>query len=60
AQKMELTMTLEKIKVNSIDPNRAPVIFSRANLSSLPGFDLARGMPDGNSTGLQRVRGNMR
>jgi hypothetical protein len=45
-EKMELTLRLNQLRVNSpIDEARAADLFTRRRLSSMPGYDLARG-PD--------------
>jgi hypothetical protein len=43
AEKVEMKMTLNGARVGAIEPQRAANMFSRRNLSSLPGYDLARG-----------------
>jgi len=41
AEKMELTMKLEGLRVNAVDAQLAATLFSRNNLSSIRSFDLA-------------------
>jgi hypothetical protein len=49
-EKIEMKMRLDGVRVGPIDPGRAASVFSRRNLASLPGFDLARGPDAPNGT----------
>jgi hypothetical protein len=47
AQRMKMKLTLNDLQVNpQIAPEQAAVAFTRSNLRSLPGYDLARRAPD--------------
>lgn len=61
AEKVEMKITLNNIRVGGFEPQRAAGVFSRRNLANLPSYDLARG-PDspagaGQPQPLQRVGG---
>lgn len=55
-EKMEMLLRLNDMQVTTVTPDRAERLFSRNDLSSLPGFDLARWAPD-QGTPIQRTRG---
>ena len=55
AEKMELTMNLQGLRVNTIDGQLAASVFNRRNLSSMKSFDLARREMDGLPSQLERV-----
>jgi hypothetical protein len=60
--KMEMNMRLRDIQSTRLEPERAARLFSRRDLSSFPGFDLATQRPDrpdgySQGTSLQRVGG---
>ncbi|HKB37412.1 MAG TPA: hypothetical protein VKD72_13255, partial [Gemmataceae bacterium] len=54
AEKMELTMKLEGLRVNAVDAQLAGSVFNRRNLT-MRSFDLARGEVDSPTTQLERV-----
>ena len=57
AEKMELTMKLNKLQVNGrIDDAQAAARFSRQSLGTLPGYDLARG-PDAPANAIRPAGG---
>jgi hypothetical protein len=56
-EKIEMKMKLDGVSVGQIEPQRASGLFSRANLTSVPGYDLARG-PDAGT--VQRAGGPVR
>lgn len=53
--KIEMTLRFPDMQVTSIAPDRAERLFTRNDLSNLPGFDLARWAPD--QSPIQRTRG---
>lgn len=55
-EKMEMVMRLNDMQVITVTPERADRLFSRNDLSTLPGFDLAKWAPD-QGTAIQRTRG---
>jgi hypothetical protein len=55
-EKMEMVLRLNDMQVTTVTPERSERLFSRGDLSSLPGFDLARWAPDQGAP-IQRTRG---
>jgi hypothetical protein len=56
AEKVEMKMKLDGLRVGAINPQRAADLFTRRNLANLPSFDLARG-PDTPGEAVQRTGG---
>jgi len=48
-EKVEMSLRFGEFNSTEITPDRAARLFTRNDLSSLPGFDLARGLADGNA-----------
>jgi hypothetical protein len=57
AQKMEIALTLNRVAVNTVDPQLAQSAFNRNDLP-YRSFDLARRAPDAGGNTIERVRGN--
>src|SRR5262245_35766599 len=55
AERIELSMSLEGVRVNAIDAQFAGSLFNRSNLSRLKSVDLATRQIDGPASSLQRV-----
>ena len=59
AQKIRLDMTLDGVRVNALNEQRAAALFSRPQLRNVREIDLAR-LPAQPTGQVQRVRGSMR
>ncbi|MFN5291781.1 MAG: hypothetical protein ACK5E4_16965 [Planctomycetia bacterium] len=53
--RIEMMLRFSDMQVTNITPDRAERLFTRNDLTNLPGFDLARWSPD--ATPIQRTRG---
>lgn len=54
-EKVEMTLRFGDFISTEITPDRAAKLFTRADLASLPGFDLAKGLADAPGSGTARL-----